>query len=96
MGLLKDRLVGEYEGSTIEVHADNHVLRGLVYTLHVDGEEVAEEQNTLKVPTERTLKADIQIGGASHHLVMVVRQRMLKTEYALTVDGQSVDLNTVG
>jgi hypothetical protein len=96
MGFLGDKLVGEYEGSKIEVRAENHVLRGLIYKLFVDGEVVADAQNFFKIPTERTLEGDVMIGGARRHLVLVVHQRMLRADYALTVDGESVDLSQIG
>jgi len=95
MGLLHEKLVAKYEGSTIEVRADNHILRGLIYKLFVDGAEVSEAQNFLKIPTERTLEADVVIGEKTRHVVVAVKQRMLRAEFALTVDGETLPLEQI-
>jgi hypothetical protein len=34
----------------IEVHGDNHLLRGLVFELYIDGTKGAEGANTFKLP----------------------------------------------
>ena len=95
MGFLSDKLVAEFEGSKIEVRADNHVLRGLIYKLFVNGTEVSEAQNFLKIPTERTLEADVELGGKSRHVVLAVKQRMLRADFTLTIDGEEITLEQV-
>ena len=92
MGLLNEHLVAKHEGSTIEMRGVNHVLRGLIYKLFVDGTEVSEAQNFFKVPTERKLEAEVEIGGARRQIVVAVAQKMLHTEYTMTIDGAEVAL----
>ena len=96
MGLLSDRLIADYEGTAIEVRADNHVLRGLIYKLFVDGAEVSEAQNFLKIPTERTLEADVALGGTKRHIVVEVKQRFASADFAMTIDGESIPMKIVG
>ncbi len=95
MGILKERLRGEFAGHTLEVRADNHILKGLLYKLFVDDEEVANAQNLLKLPSHRTLRAEVRLDGRSRDVVLEVHQRMLSVEFELTIDGQRVPLEVV-
>jgi hypothetical protein len=95
MGFLSEMLRGEYRHHTIEVRGQNHVLKGLIYTLFVDGLELGHASNFLKLPGHRTIDAQVQLDGKERHLVVEVHQRMLRTEYALTVDGEPVPLTLV-
>jgi len=95
MGFLKEKLVTNVGGHAIEIRGQNDVLRGLIYKLFIDGEEVANAQNFLKTPTERTLEAKVTFDGTEHQIVVEVKQRMLTTEYAMTVDGESMALERV-
>jgi uncharacterized protein YacL (UPF0231 family) len=95
MGFLKDRLVGDYKGHAFEVRADNDIWRGLPYKLFIDGEEVANAQNFLKIPTERTLEAQVELDGEERKVVLVVKQRMLRADFNLSVDGETIPLTVV-
>ena len=95
MGFLSEKRVAKLGSHTIEVRAANHILRGLIYKLFFDGEEVAGEQNFFKIPTQRSLEARVSIDGTERHIVVSVKQRMLSTDYSLTIDGESVPLEPV-
>ena len=95
MGFLSEKRVAKLRGHTVEVRGSNHLLRGLIYTLSFDGEEVAAAQNFWKVPTRRSLEARVSEDGTERHLVVSVRQQWLSTDYALAVDGESVPLEPV-
>jgi hypothetical protein len=92
MGFLSERRVAKLDGHTVEVRGDNRILRGLVYGLFFDGEQVAEGQNFWKVPTRRSLEARVSVDGAVRHLIVSVEQKWLSTGYALTIDGEAVPL----
>jgi hypothetical protein len=95
MGLLSERRVAKLDGHTVEVRGDNRILRGLIYGLFFDGEQVAEGQNFWKVPTRRRLEARVSVDGTERHLLVSVEQRWLSTGYALTIDGEAVPLKAV-
>jgi uncharacterized protein YacL (UPF0231 family) len=95
MGFLNDRLTAKLGDHTIDIKADNHVLRGLIYKLFVDDEELDEAQNFLKIPGERTLEARITLDGAERHIVVEVKQRMLRTEFSLLVDGEEIPTKVI-
>ena len=92
MGFFSDKLVAYVEGTTVEVRAVNRVLGGLIYTLFVGGKQVAQARNFFKIPTERRLEADVDVGGGRRRFVLTVKQRILRTDYSLSVDGQAVPL----
>ncbi|MBI2894540.1 MAG: hypothetical protein HYY06_13390 [Deltaproteobacteria bacterium] len=95
MGLLGDKLVGEHDGHRFEVRADNQILRGLTYSVFVDGQEIGDAQNFLKIPTERRIEADVELDGARRKLVLLVKQQMLRTDFELTLDGAEVSLTAI-
>jgi hypothetical protein len=41
VGILSEKRVARLGSHIIEVWANNHILRGLIYKLFIDGEEVA-------------------------------------------------------
>lgn len=95
MGILSERRVGKLGRHTVEVRADNHLLRGHLYKLFFDVHEVASAHNFWKVPTQRSLEARVSVDGADRHIVVAVKQRWLTTDYALTIDGEPVPLEPV-
>jgi len=92
---LHDKLAAKLGSHTLEVRADNHILRGLIYKLLVDGEEVAGSENFFKIPTQRTLEARVYVDGTERRTAVSVKQRMFSADYSLTVDGELVPLEPV-
>lgn len=96
MGLLHDKWVATYEGHSIEVHGDNHVLRGLVFELWIDGAVVAEGRNTFKLPGKTiTLQGNLELNGLAKPLTVVIKQHLASAEYHLEVDGKAVPLRQI-
>jgi hypothetical protein len=95
MGFLNDKLVANYGQHRIEVRADNDMLRGLLYTLFVDGKEVADARNLLKIPSKRRLEATVELSGKPRTVVVDVTQRILSTAFELRVDDEVVSLTEV-
>lgn len=95
MGFMSETLTAELDGHTIEVVGRNDILRGLLYTLSVDGTELVEAQNLLKLPTHKTLEATVNFDGIEHHLMVEVKQGLLSTDYILSVDGKEMPLKKV-
>ena len=93
MGLLHDVWVAEHKGHKIEVHGDNHVLRGLVFELYIDGTKVAEGANTLKLPGKTiTLEGHMHVGTVETPLTVVIKQGLTSAEYSLVIGGTAVPL----
>ncbi|NEP55894.1 MAG: hypothetical protein F6K31_02575 [Symploca sp. SIO2G7] len=95
MGFLRDKLVTKIGTHTIEVRGDNHVLRGLIYKLLIDGEEVASEQNFWKLPTKRRLEAQIDINGTQKNIVVLVKQQILSADFSMMLDSEPIQLKRV-
>jgi hypothetical protein len=95
MGFLTEKRIAKLGTHTIEVRGNNRILRGLVYGLYFDGEQVAEAQNFWKIPTRRSLEARISVDGAERHIVVSVEQGWMSTGYALTIDGEAMPLESV-
>jgi len=96
VGILSERRIAKLGSHTIEVRAKNHILRGLIYSLFFDGEQVASAQNFWKIPTERSLEARLNVDGSERHVVVSVKQRWLSGEFSLTIDGEPMPLELVG
>jgi len=92
MGILSERLGTRLGDHRIEVRADNHVMRGLIYKLYLDGEELANAQNFLKIPTKRRLEAHVDVDGSKRHIVVSIEQHMLSCDFSMTIDGVDAPL----
>lgn len=93
MGILHDVWVAEHEGHRIEVHGDNHLLRGLVFELYIDGTKVAEGANTLKLPGKTiTLQGHMHVGAKETPITVVIKQGLASAEYHLEIGGTAIPL----
>jgi hypothetical protein len=92
MGFLREKRIANLASHVIEIRGFNLIFSGLVYKLYFDGEEVAAAQNFWKIPTQRSLEAWVSVDGMKRHIIVSVKQRWLSTEYALTIDGESLAL----
>ena len=95
MGFFSDKLQAKLGSHVIEVEGQNDILRGLIYKLSLDGEELARAQNFFKIPTRRSLEARVTVDGTERHIVVAVKQTLLSTDYALTLDGETLPLDRV-
>jgi hypothetical protein len=93
MGILHDVWVAEHQGHEIEVHGDNHLLRGLVFELYIDGTKVAEGANTFKLPGKTiTLQGHMHVGTTETPITVVIKQGLTRAEYHLDIGGTAVPL----
>lgn len=88
MAVLGDSWRATWEERSIEVRASMGALEGLVYTLHVDGEQVAETTNRLKRPGTFVVEAKL----GAHALTARVKQGIVRTTVTATIDGEPLAL----
>lgn len=95
MGFLKDVQKTNWCEHTIEVHSNNHFWNGIIYSLLIDGKEVARAENPWKIPTRRTLETRLMMQGREQQVVVEVQQRWLSVQFDLCIDGEPVPLQKV-
>lgn len=95
MGFLKDVQKTNWREHTIEVQSNNHFWNGIVYSIHIDGREVARAENPWKIPTRRTLETRWMLQGRERQVVVEVQQRWLSVLFELFIDGEPVPLQKV-
>lgn len=88
MGVLGEVWCAEWDGKAVEVRAEMGALKGFVYSLVVEGEQVGETTNRLKRPGRFEVTAKV----GEHRLAATVRQGIVRTRAELTVDGETVPL----